>query len=263
LNALQVDPIRVWKGAWRWYAEDMLDCCVPINQVIDRGITVKEWICLAKCNGLIVEYRNPMNCTLEEFKSDLQSVTNWKFGNSHFHMVVSYSRKTFMQSGDGHFSPIGGYCPDNDYVLIMDVARFKYPPHWVPLELLYNSMKELDPETGLPRGWMILSAKENTEIEGKQKFIEEKYNVKLGNKPLYFVLLNQGNNWKGFRDHLDEFLKSLKEKAESGSNALEELYHFIIEAISNNISHLGLNYIPLEIQEIISDLRFEISSTPL
>ena len=31
LNTLAVDPGRVWKGVWRWYHEDMLDCCVPLQ----------------------------------------------------------------------------------------------------------------------------------------------------------------------------------------------------------------------------------------
>ena len=30
----------------------------------------------------------------------------------------------------------------------MDVARFKYPPHWVPLETVFESMKSIDPDTG-------------------------------------------------------------------------------------------------------------------
>jgi len=38
---------------------------------------------------------------------------------------VSYSRRTFGQTGDGHFSPIGGYHAGKDLVLILDVARFK------------------------------------------------------------------------------------------------------------------------------------------
>ena len=41
-------------------------------------------------------------------------------------------------AGDGHFSPIGGYSACEDMVLILDTARFKYPPHWVPLEMLYK-----------------------------------------------------------------------------------------------------------------------------
>ena len=42
-------------------------------------------------------------------------------------------------------------------VLIMDVARFKYPPHWIPLPLLHQSMQVVDPETGKSRGYMLLS----------------------------------------------------------------------------------------------------------
>jgi hypothetical protein len=30
--------------------------------------------------------------------------------------------------GDGHFSPVGGYHAGKDLVLILDTARFKYPP---------------------------------------------------------------------------------------------------------------------------------------
>ncbi|WKX96271.1 hypothetical protein Q1695_012597 [Nippostrongylus brasiliensis] len=33
LNALEVDPGRVWKAPWRFYHETMLDCCVPLENV--------------------------------------------------------------------------------------------------------------------------------------------------------------------------------------------------------------------------------------
>ncbi len=59
-------------------------------------------------------------------------------------LVVSYNRKALGQTGSGHFSPIGGYEPSTDRVLIMDVARFKYPPHWTKLPLLYTAMTGLD-----------------------------------------------------------------------------------------------------------------------
>ncbi|CAM9875400.1 unnamed protein product, partial [Sphacelaria rigidula] len=39
LNALSVDPGRVWKGSWRWYHESMLDCCAPLDVVRKEGIT--------------------------------------------------------------------------------------------------------------------------------------------------------------------------------------------------------------------------------
>lgn len=35
------------------------------------------------------------------------------------------------QTGQGHFSPIGGMLEAQNKALVLDVARFKYPPHWL------------------------------------------------------------------------------------------------------------------------------------
>jgi len=58
-----------------------------------------------------------------------------------------------IQSGKGHFSPIGAYNPSADAVLILDVARFKYPPHWVPCLNFWEAMSALIPSTGKSRGY--------------------------------------------------------------------------------------------------------------
>ncbi len=42
------------------------------------------------------------------------------------HLVVSYSRRGFQQTGDGHFSPVGGYHAGKDLVLILDVVSARY-----------------------------------------------------------------------------------------------------------------------------------------
>lgn len=60
--------------------------------------------------------------------------------------------KFLLQTGTGHFSPIGGYHAGKDMALILDVARFKYPPHWVPLKLLWEAMDHFDETTGQRRG---------------------------------------------------------------------------------------------------------------
>ncbi|TPX60902.1 hypothetical protein PhCBS80983_g01490 [Powellomyces hirtus] len=41
-------------------------------------------------------------------------------------------------------------------VLILDVARFKYPAYWVSLDLLWQSLHPLDTSTGKPRGYVVL-----------------------------------------------------------------------------------------------------------
>lgn len=61
-------------------------------------------------------------------------------------------------AGDGHFSPVGGYHAESDMVLILDTARFKYPPHWVPLKGLYQAMAHVDSATSQPRGFLKIRA---------------------------------------------------------------------------------------------------------
>ena len=71
-------------------------------------------------------------------------------------MAVNYDRRALNQSGTGHFSPIGAYELTRDLVLILDVARFKYPPHWVPLNSLLDAMRSIDPATERPRGFIVM-----------------------------------------------------------------------------------------------------------
>ena len=126
-------------------------------------------------------------CTLEEFRKDIERCCSSSNGPV---LIVSYSRKELLQTGDGHFSPIGGYHKDEDKVLILDTARFKYPPHWVDVEMLYNSMCRLDPSKNLTRGWMIwdvakkLRNEERKEAEhvGVAPLMENPFATKEGRK---------------------------------------------------------------------------------
>lgn len=43
-------------------------------------------------------------------------------------------------------------------MLILDVARFKYPPYWVPVSLLWDAVTAVDELSGSPRGWVTLEA---------------------------------------------------------------------------------------------------------
>ena len=65
------------------------------------------------------------------------------------------------QTGDGHFCPIGGFNQDARKVLLLDTARFKYPPHWVDLELLYEALCTTDGDSGLSRGMILATRKTN------------------------------------------------------------------------------------------------------
>jgi len=154
LNALAIDPGRIWKGSWRWFSEDMLDCCRPLDEIKNDGITLAELVCLARCNGARAEAHRPEHSSLAALRAAVREAASTP---DRGHLVAAYDRAALGQTGAGHFSPIGGYHEARDLVLLLDVARFKYPPHWVPLEQLWEAMKPLDPATGKSRGFVRLS----------------------------------------------------------------------------------------------------------
>ena len=63
---------------------------------------------------------------------DLRTAVKHACGRATWYWRPRTRARRLGQTGDGHFSPIGGYDAASDQVLLLDVARFKYPPHWVP-----------------------------------------------------------------------------------------------------------------------------------
>jgi glutathione gamma-glutamylcysteinyltransferase len=153
LNALQIDPARAWKGPWRWFSEELLDCCKPLEEIRRSGLSLAEAACLARCSNADVTLSRPTLGRLDAFREQVERSATTDGGPV---VIVNYTRRTLGQTGGGHFSPIGGYHAATRRVLVLDTARFKYPPHWVPIDLLFSAMLEHDPDTGRPRGWLVL-----------------------------------------------------------------------------------------------------------
>lgn len=187
LNSLAIDPRRPWKGSWRIFHEQMLDCCIPLEKVQKEGITMSQAACLAKCNGAEAQ-EFPFGSVSEE---DFRDMVKESCSTSVYHIIVSYSRQHFLQTGDGHFSPIGGYSPTHDAVLILDTARFKYPPHWVPLPMLYQAMEYVDPTTQSPRGFLKVTA------------------APVLQSVLFALDVQQVSHWQASQVYLEETLQSL------------------------------------------------------
>lgn len=162
LNALGADPQRVWRDPWRWYDEEMLDCCSPLEVVKTKGITMPEFSCLANCNGADVKTKYGEESTEEEFREDLMDcVKNELTPDGGKVLVVSYNRQDVGQTGMGHFSPIAGYSRERDMLLLMDTARFKYPPHWIRVSEIFNATKAHDPVTQRSRGWHVVTKRQS------------------------------------------------------------------------------------------------------
>jgi hypothetical protein len=73
-------------------------------------------------------------------------------------MLVNYQREVLGQGRVGHISPVGAYHSESDRVLVMDTAAHRYPHTWVPLELLFAAMTEVDAASGESRGFLTVRA---------------------------------------------------------------------------------------------------------
>jgi glutathione gamma-glutamylcysteinyltransferase len=207
LNALGIDPGRLWKGPWRWFSEELLDCCVPLTEVRKRGLDVEELACLGRCNGADVELVRGDANNLAAFRDAIASAAG---GDGV--LVVSYDRSALGQTGSGHFSPIGGYHQGRDLALILDVARFKYPPHWMSVERLWRATHPLDPTTGRARGWLV--------------FRPRAQGIALG-----FSIRCEGESWQGLAERLSAVVADLSSAADMTSLA---------KAIVPLVAHLEL-----------------------
>lgn len=128
---------------------------------------------LATCNGASATVlRPPADCDstqLEKYTKLFRAAVRATLRSPDREFIVAaYCRQALRQTGGGHFSPIGAYHEESDSVLIMDVARFKYPPHWAPLEEVVRAMLHADPDTGKPRGYVHLRAHPRVEEKEHQ-----------------------------------------------------------------------------------------------
>jgi glutathione gamma-glutamylcysteinyltransferase len=154
LNALEIDPGRTWKGQWRFFGEELLVCCKAIELAADEGLSLSEVGCLAACNGAEVSLQRAESESMLAFRAALGASVRAQHGPF---LVANYARTELGQTGSGHFSPLAAWHRASDHVLVLDVARFKYPPHWVPVQRLWRAMATRDEASGLLRGWLALS----------------------------------------------------------------------------------------------------------
>ncbi|GAX10310.1 hypothetical protein FisN_3Lh513 [Fistulifera solaris] len=159
LNAFAVDPMVRWKGGWRYFGDETVllsQCCLSAELVRRVGVTMEQLQQLAVCHGLRVQMERPITHNNEQlFRTHVKECLQPTEHPSAM-LVVSYARSALGQTGEGHFSPLAAYHEASDQVLLLDVARFKYPPYWVPVSELYQAMTWIDKVTAQSRGWYVM-----------------------------------------------------------------------------------------------------------
>ncbi|XP_028061483.1 glutathione gamma-glutamylcysteinyltransferase 3-like [Camellia sinensis] len=105
-----------------------------MGNIQKKGITFDNFAELAR-EHVDIEAFKVQHSSLEQFTDSVIETTLVE----DLHMILSYSRK---KKGDDHFSPMAAYHKGRDMLLILGVARYKYPFHWLPRMTAYDGEEE-------------------------------------------------------------------------------------------------------------------------
>jgi hypothetical protein len=125
---------------------------LPAQIVQRQGMTLQQLGELLASHGAAVTVIPASTTTLEDFRrlarENLTQPDNY--------VLINYRRKDMGQEIGGHISPLAAYHAESDRFLILDVARYKYPPVWVKTEDLWRSLNTLDPVSQESRGFVLV-----------------------------------------------------------------------------------------------------------
>jgi hypothetical protein len=157
LNALQVPaPVAPAWGAHVFTQDDFFnDKAKTILQPgFKGGVTLQQLADMIQCHPATASVLYASDTTLDAFRS----VAAENLASAGDFLIVNYNRADVGQEYMGHISPLGAYDAKADKILVMDVARYKYPPVWVDTPALFAAMSTSDFVSGKSRGFLSVAA---------------------------------------------------------------------------------------------------------
>lgn len=138
--------------------ENVLDgateAILPRAVLMRQGMTLDQLGQLLVLHPVSVEVRHAAPGGLDAFRAAASAAlaTKGRF------VIVNYLRRAIGQERGGHISPLAAYDAKADRFLILDVARYKYPPVWVTASDLFDAMNTTDADNGdRTRGYVLVS----------------------------------------------------------------------------------------------------------
>ena len=146
------------------------------KEILKTGIDLQSWTHVAQHNQLdVMTFYHPKADGPSEDRDSCEIHRSWIYRTARydtfldcmlsssrrdgFVLTLNHSRKRMGQTGDGHYSPIGGYHKVKRLALMLDVARYKYPSYWCDTNRLFESLEDMDKSTNKPRGFVLISRK--------------------------------------------------------------------------------------------------------
>ena len=160
LNALPIDrPIDDLYEPYPYFTQrsfftDEMAEVVTRKQTLEVGMTLEQLAGAIRWHGAAVDVVFADGANAETFRETVKKTVDDRKAM----IAVNYRRDALGQPGGGHFSPVGGYDEMTDSVLVLDVARYRYPPVWIKIDDLMTGMVRVDSDSGKSRGWLVVRA---------------------------------------------------------------------------------------------------------
>lgn len=157
LNAIKHDvPLDEEHCPFHYFTQDNF-FNKHVSKIISEELVQKNGITLMQLYKTIqqfgvstkVIYANEISESL--FRAQLKYAIQHKQ-----YVIVNFLRSNLQQAGEGHFSPIAAYDEISDRFLVLEVARYKYPPFWVKTSDLWRAIDTKD--GNFYRGFIITSS---------------------------------------------------------------------------------------------------------
>jgi hypothetical protein len=127
------------------------------------GLTLDELAKILRVFSLNVTVL-PAKDGAEAFRRDLKRVL--KAPNQF--LVSNFLFSRLFGEGGGHFVPVGAYDEKSDSALLVEVANHRRLWYWAPTEWIYEAMNVIDPDSGRPRGYLIINKRNRGPVRLKR-----------------------------------------------------------------------------------------------
>jgi hypothetical protein len=134
--------------------DERTEAILPRDVLARQGMTLDQLGGLLSLHPVKVEVHHAADGGLDAFRD---TARDYLAAKNHF-VVVNYLRKVIGQERGGHISPLAAYDAKVDRFLVLDVARYKYPPVWVKASDLFDAMNTTDASNdNKTRGYVLVS----------------------------------------------------------------------------------------------------------
>lgn len=122
-------------------------------RVTFTGMTLHELGGHLRRQGALAEVVYATDTTLDAFRRTARQ----NLARQGDFILVNYQRAALGQREGGHISPLAAYSAQSDRFLVLDVARYRYPPVWVSAGDLWAAMNAIDDTSGRSRGFVVVA----------------------------------------------------------------------------------------------------------